>query len=285
LNLSQTFDLVARRGRHDLYGASIEVERRFAEAFLPEAPLPNPADLPPVAGDVDLRFLDGVYVPTQDAGAQLLLRFGRAAGAFAVDVSDRSVRVGDEGPFVHTGGGVLAAPSGEARWLVTRTEHDTFLQRPSDPAFRMYVKKPWHWNATVTVLPLTLPILLAIPACLFGFVNRRSTPRRRLGYLLALAGAAVAVGLYFELEHFSENYYPDGPTAALVAWRLLLNFAWLAALAALWTIAAHPRPSLRGIAGISSAARSFFVALLAVSALTLVVLLPYWGLVGNLVGA
>jgi hypothetical protein len=129
-----------------------------------------------------------------------------------------------------------------------------------------------------------LPIVVAVPALLFGVVNRRSARRRVLGYLLAFAGAAVLVGIYFELEHFAANYYPEGPTAALVAWRLLLNLAWLAAIAAVCTLLAGSRELFGGVGSIAAAARSLLIVVFAVAAATLVILLPYWGLVGNFVG-
>jgi hypothetical protein len=287
--LSQTFDFVVRGRRHDLYAVLAGAERRFAETFLPPPAPRGAAGLPAVAADADLEFADleflvGRYAPTHGAGALLLARLGRVASAVGVEVIGSNVWIGGEGPLRHTGGGVLAASEGEARWLFTRTAQDVFLQRPTDVPFRAYVKKPWHWNATVTLLPLLLPILLAVPALLFGVVNRRSVPRRRLGYLLALAGTAGLVGLYFELESFAANYFPEGPTAALVAWRLLLNLAWLAAAAAAWTLVANPRELLGGVRSISSAARVLLVVSFAAAAAALLVLLPYWRLVGNFAG-
>ena len=91
-------------------------------------------------------------------------------------------------------------------------------------------------------------------------------------------------GVYLELEHFADNYYPGGPTVALVAWRLLLNLGWLSALAALWIIWSGRR-ELVSFRSIRASAASFLVGLFALGALTLAVLLPYWNLVGNLWGS
>jgi CubicO group peptidase (beta-lactamase class C family) len=282
--LSQTFDLVVRMRRHNLLSVTSDVERRFAETFLPPPAPRAPARVPAAAADLDLTFLDGTYVTTQLAGATLLSRFLRVAVVLDVAVRDGQVWVDGTGPLEHTGGGVLRTRGGDARWLFTRTPHDVFLQRPSDPPFAMHVRKGWHWDARVTVLPLAVPMLLALPALLFGVVTRRSAPSRAVGYLLAFAGAAVIVGLYFEVEHFAANYFPQGPTAALFAWRLLLNLGWLAAVAALWRILSNRRELLGGVGSLRGAARVLLVVLFAISALSLVVLLPYWGLVGNLRG-
>jgi hypothetical protein len=280
--LSQTFDLVVRMRRHNLLSVMSEVERRFAETVLPEPAPRAPATLPAVATDHDLTFLDGTYVTTQLAGATLLSRFLRVAVVLDVAVRDGRVWIDGTGPLEHTGGGVLRASGGDARWLFTRTPHDVFLQRPSDPPFAMYVRKPWHWDAKVTVLPLVIPMLLAMPALLFGIVTRRSAPSRAVGYLVAFAGVAVIVGLYFEVEHFAANYFPEGPTAALFAWRILLNLGWLAAAAVVWVILANRRELLGRLGSVRGVARALLVALFAISALSIVVLLPYWGLVGNL---
>jgi hypothetical protein len=153
------------------------------------------------------------------------------------------------------------------------------LQKSDALAFRMYVKKPWHWDARATILPLSLPILLAVPALVFGWVQRRWSPGRNLGYLLAFSGLAALLGVYLELQYYPANYFEEGPTVALLGWRLLLNLSWLAASAALGLIVLNPR-RLLGFSGIVSLGRILFVALLALSAITVVVLLPYWGLVG-----
>ena len=213
----------------------------------------------------------------------LLDRMLRVAEVVGVAVSDGEVWIDGEGPFEHTGGGVLEASAGERRWLFTRTELDVFLQEPTGLPFNLLVKKPWHWDARATVLPLALPILLAVPALLFGIVQRRSAPNRNFGLLLASAGAAVLFGLYFELEHFAANYYPAGPNAALVGWRLLLNVGWLGALAALCVLFARPR-ELLCFRNARSFVRSLWVMVLAVSAVSVAILLPYWGLVGNVWG-
>ena len=167
----------------------------------------------------------------------------------------------------------------DAKWLFTRTAHEVILQKSDALAFRMYVKKPWHWDASATILPLSLPILLAVPAFVFGVVQRRWRPGRNIGYLLAFSGLAALLGVYLELQYYPANYFEEGPTAALIGWRLLLNLSWLAAIAALCLMVLNPR-QLLGFRGIAALGKSLFVALLALSAITVVVLLPYWGLVG-----
>ena len=167
----------------------------------------------------------------------------------------------------------------EAKWLFTRTEYEVILQKSDALAARMFVKKPWHWDARATLLPLSLPILLAVPAFVFGVVQRRWRPERNIGYLLAFSGLAALLGIYLELQYYPANYFEEGPTIALRGWRLLLNLSWLAALAALYLVVVNSR-QLLGFRGIASLGRLLFVALLALSAITVVVLLPYWGLVG-----
>jgi len=88
-------------------------------------------------------------------------------------------------------------------------------------------------------------------------------------------------GLYLELEYFADNYYPGGPTVALVAWRLLLNAGWLAALCALWVVWSGHR-DLLSFRSIDASAGSLLVGLFTLGALSAAVLLPYWRLAGNL---
>ena len=192
-----------------------------------------------------------------------------------------AIRVNDTGPFRHTGGGVFEMDGDNTKWLFTRTEHEVLLQRAGALAFAMHVKRPWHWNAALTFLPLVVPALLAVPGAIFALSRWRSAARRRLGLLVAFAGAALVCGVYLELEHFADNYYPSGPTVALVAWRLLLNVGWLAALSALWVIWSGRR-DLVSFRSIGASAASLLVGLFALGALTVAVLLPYWHLVGNL---
>ena len=88
-------------------------------------------------------------------------------------------------------------------------------------------------------------------------------------------------GVYLELEHFADHYYPGGPTVALIAWRLLLNVGWLAALSALWVIWSGRR-DLVSFRSIGASAASLLVGLFGLGALIAAVLLPYWHLVVNL---
>ena len=101
----------------------------------------------------------------------LLSKLLNVANTMNVVATGDGVFVNDVGPFRHTGGGVLEMNGQEAKWLFTRTEHEVILQKSDALAFRMYVKKPWHWDARATILPLSLPILLAVPALVFGACN------------------------------------------------------------------------------------------------------------------
>jgi CubicO group peptidase (beta-lactamase class C family) len=279
-DLSSVIDLFRRVRDHDLAGAQTEIEVRFAETFLPPRTAPAPRR-PEGPIETDLGFLSGTYVgtPTQGNTAMLLSKLANVATAMSVVATGDGVFVNGVGPFRHTGGGVLEMNGENAKWLFTRIGDDVILQKSDALAFKMYVKKPWHWAPIATLLPLVLPVLLAIPAFVFGLVQRRSKPGRNLGYLLAFSGLAALLGIYLELEYYAANYFENGPTVALFGWRLLLNLSWVAAIAALYLIVVHPR-QLLGIRGFASLGRSLFVALLALSAITVVVLLPYWGLVG-----
>ena len=283
--LSLVIDAATRGAQHNLYRAQAEIEARFAEAFLPERTASDPR-LPDIAAETDLAFLTGTYVdsPTHGAGSMLLSRMLGLANVLDVAAIGEDVFVNGDGPFGHTGGGVLEMDGTDTKWLFTRIEHDLILQKSGALPFDMYVKKPWHWDARATVLPLIVPILLAVPALIFGFVQRRSRPAGNVGYLLAFSGFAVLTGIYLELQYFAANYFPEGPTGALIAWRVLLNLGWLAAVAALYLIIANPGQWL-GVHSIASLGRFLLVALFAVSATAVAILLPYWGLVGNLWGA
>jgi CubicO group peptidase (beta-lactamase class C family) len=279
-DLSSVVDFVIRDRHHNLAATQTGIEVRFAETFLPPRTALAPP-LPDVAVETDLGFLTGIYVstPTQGTAAMLLSKLLNVANTMNVVATGDGVFVNDLGPLKHTGGGVLEMSGQDAKWLFTRTEHEVILQKSDALAFRMFVKKPWHWDARATILPLSLPILLAVPALVFGWVQRRWKPGRNLGYLIAFAGLAAMLGVYLELQSYPANYFEEGPTVALLGWRLLLNLSWLAAIAALYLMASNPR-RLLGFRGIASLGRILFVALLALSAITVVVLLPYWGLVG-----
>ena len=233
-DLSSVIDFANRDRHHDLAGTQTEIEVRFAETFLPRRTAPAPRR-PDVAVETDLGFLAGTYVstPTQGTAAMLLSQVLNVANTMNVVATGDGVFVNDIGPFRHTGGGVLEMNGQDAKWLFTRTEHEVILQKSDALAFRMYVKKPWHWDARATILPLSLPILLAVPAFVFGWVQRRWRPGRNLGYLLAFSGLAALLGVYLELQYYPANYFEEGPTVALRGWRLLLNLSWLAAIAAL----------------------------------------------------
>jgi CubicO group peptidase (beta-lactamase class C family) len=280
-NLSTIFDFVIRGRRHDPYGNTLRVQQRFAEALLPAPAATARARRFRRGADLDLSSLAGNYVTTEFGGPMLLDKVLRVTTPVKVSVHGVAIRVNDTGPFRHTGGGVFERDGDNAKWLFTRTEHEVLLQRADALAFEMYTKRPWHWNAAFTFLPFVIPALLAVPGAILAVSRRRSVPRRTLGLLVAFTGAALACGVYLELEYFADNYYPSGPTLALVAWRLLLNLGWLAALCGLWVIWSRRRDliSFRSIGG---SATSLLVGLFALGALTVAVLLPYWHLVGNL---
>jgi CubicO group peptidase (beta-lactamase class C family) len=279
--LSTIVDFVVRGRLHDPYGNTLRAQQRFAEALLPARAATARAGPLRQAADLELSSLAGNYVTTEFGGPMLLDQVLRVTTPLAVSVHGEAIRVNDTGPFRHTGGGVFEMDGDNAKWLFTRTEHEVLLQRAGALAFAMYVKRPWHWNAELTFLPLVVPGLLAVPGAIFAFSKWRSAARRGLGLLVAFAGAALVFGVYLELEHFADNYYPSGPTFALVAWRLLLNVGWLAAISALWVIWSRRR-DLVSFRSIGASAASIPVGLFALGALIVAVLLPYWHLVGNL---
>jgi hypothetical protein len=279
--LSTIVDFVIRGRLHDPYGNTLHSQQRFAEAFLPAPTATARAGPLRQAAGLELSSLAGNYVTTEFGGPMLLDQLLRVTTPLAVSVHGEAIRINDAGPFRHSGGGVFEMDGDDAKWLFTRTEHEVLLQRAGALPFAMYVKRPWHWNAGLTFLPLVVPVLLAVPGAIFAFSRWRSTARRGLGLLVAFAGAALVVGVYLELEYFADNYYPSGPTFALVAWRVLLNVGWLAALSALWVIWAGRR-ELVSFRSIGASAASLLVGLFALAGLLVAVLLPYWHLVGNL---
>ena len=279
--LTTILDFIVRGRRHDPYGNTLRAQQSFAEALLP-APVARPQAKPSLqAADLKLSSLAGNYVTTEFDGPMLLDQLLRVTTPVAVSVHGEAIRVNDTGPFRHVGGGVFEKDGDNAKWLFTRTEHEVLLQRGGALAFDMYIKRPWHWNATLTFLPFVIPALLAVPGAILAVLRWRSVPRRTLGLLVAFAGAALVCGVYLELEYFADNYYPSGATSALVVWRLLLNASWLAALSAMWVIWSRRR-DLISFRSVGASAASFLVGLFALGALTVAVLLPYWHMVGNL---
>jgi CubicO group peptidase (beta-lactamase class C family) len=279
--LSTIVDFVIRGRLRDPYGNTLRAQQDFADALLPVPAATARARGSRQAADLELSSLAGNYVTTEFGGPMLLDQLLRVTTPLAVSAHGEAIRVNDAGPFRHTGGGVFEMDGDNTKWLFTQTEHEVLLQRAGAMPFAMHVKRPWHWNAALTFLPLAVPALLVVPGAIFAFSRWRSAARRRLGLLVAFAGAALVFGVYMELEHFADNYYPSGPTVALVAWRLLLNVGWLAALSALWVIGSGRR-DLVSFRSIGASAASFLVGLFALGALTVAVLLPYWHLVGNL---
>ena len=246
---------------------------------MPRRTAPAPR-LPEVAVESDFGFLAGTYVDHADAGTTAMLpsQVLDVASAMNVVATGDGVFVNDAGPFRHTGGGVLEMNGQDAKWLFTRTEHEVILQKSDALAAEDVRQEPWHWDARATILPLSLPILLAVPAFVFGWVQRRWRPGRNLGYLLAFSGLAALLGVYLELQYYPANYFEEGPTLALRGWRLMLNLSWLAAIAALYpghesaAVARLPRNRVVRKVPLRRA--------IGLSAVTLVVLVPYWGLVG-----
>ncbi|HEX7116837.1 MAG TPA: hypothetical protein VF193_17050, partial [Steroidobacter sp.] len=243
-SLSAYIATVARASRHSLQRVLSETETRFAEAFLPPAQVASPAREP--LADSDVSFLTGTYVntPTHGPGAMFLTRVLSVAIVLDVFARGSSVWINGDGPYLHAGGGVLIGEDGEPKWLFGRTAEGLVLQEPDEPPFDMYVEAAWHEDARVTFLPFLLRALATIPAWIFGFMQRRSEPRRRVGYLIGYAGIAALLGIYFELEYFAAAYLANGITPALVAWRVLLISSWVAAVAALLLIAVRARELL-----------------------------------------
>jgi len=130
------------------------------------------------------------------------------------------------------------------------------------------------------VLPLLLPIVLILPAIIFLVWGAPQGTVRSMTGMSLFIGIAVLLGLYLEVEYFSANYFPEGATVWLMAWRLLLNLGWGVAVFLLYKLITQ-RSQVLQFAGGLQISQSVFVVLSGLSALAVAILIPYWGLLGN----
>lgn len=278
--MSVYLDMFSRMGLVNTYGAAGKTIGEFAETFLPK-PVNHREQVSAEFVAQDLSPLAGVYAGTRQISATLHSRILRALGTFQVVVKGDEVFIADKGPFKQAGERVLAAPGEKQRWFYEiRNDGHVLLQNADGAAISMFAKQPWHYQAKFVVLPVLLPLLLAVPALLVWLLGSKTSPSRPIGKLSALIGAALLIGLYLEFEYYSANYFPEGPTLMLMAWRLLINLAWLAALYLLYRVV-NTRALLFQFVGPKHSAMALLNVLLVVSALVVVILIPYWGLLGN----
>ena len=279
-SLSTWLDMFGRMPVVSTYGEANAAVESFAERFLAPPPASGPAgDWEPE----DLAFLEGNYLGTRAVGSSLLTRMMRVGAATSVEVNGDEVSIAGNGPWRQAGQGVLRKEGEPYDYLYTRRNDDIFLQLSIAPPVDMLVKKPWHMNLRWTVLPLLIPILLAPLGLIYAAVQRKTALRARFGLLVGLSGIAVVLGIWMELEYFSSAYFAREGFLALVGWRLLLNAAWLAALYSLFLLLTR-RQLLLEFGNARGVVVSLGVLLFALASAITVVLLPYWGLVGNFTG-
>jgi len=281
-NLSAMLDFVNRGSKINPYAGHNELTQRFANELLPLPPEKQVS----AEQEIDPSILDsieGVYFGTRSIGYQFLDKIFRALGQVSVTQEGGNVFIDGTGPWQLTGPGVLSSEDAEHDYYITDNGKDVFLQHSAGMPPDMLVKVPATQSANLTLLPFLLPILLAFPALIYGYVCRGSQNKLRFGLLTGFAGFAVLLGFYCELEYFSVGYLEEGPTAALVLWRLLLNLAWLASLLSL-VLLLRNHSGLLGFNGFSQISVSLLVLLLAMSMVVVIALLPFWGFVGNFTG-
>jgi CubicO group peptidase (beta-lactamase class C family) len=279
-NLSYVVDAVKRaRALAEVngYGVMTEVETRFAERFLPPAPIASALPAPETR-DVPLSELAGRYVWARMNLVPWIDRL-MVAALYAVEVKtagqDRLLIGG--GLFDETSPWLFESEDSDATIAFSVREDATVLASSS---MVQYLKVPWHRNPTITLVPLTYGLLVLLTGWVYALLRRRSAAGRTIGLLGAAAGLLVLAGVLLELQYYGMLYFAHGPTLAMTGWRLLIHLGWLAAIAVIVLVIRNRADVLRW-RGVPAVVGSVYVVLLTLSATAVAVLAPYWGMIGH----
>lgn len=200
-------------------------------------------------------------------------------GHLEVKVSGEDVFIGGQGPYRESQPYVLERVGDPVRWVFASRDGSVLLNNTAYTATSTWLKDAGYHSGYLTVVPLFVAVLLCVSAGVYAALRHDAVPRR-LALILFLVGIASLIGLLLEFQYFPGEYFSKGGSAFMVSWRGLINLSWLGALVAVGMAALRYRAwarwgSMRGVV------ESGYLALLALSALVIVVLLPYWGFIGN----
>lgn len=253
----------------------------FAERFVNPAPRRSNLSAPSKRTE-PLSIVAGDY---RSANAHVYPRRQRMSiavddpGHVQVKVRGDDVFIGGQGPYRETQPYVLEKAGDPVKWVFMPRDGHVLLNNTAYSATSTWLKEPGYLSGYLTVVPLFVAVLLCVSAGLYA-AFRRGAAARRLTVILFLVGVAALVGLLLEFQFFPGEYFRKDSSAFLFGWRVLLNLSWLGALVAAAMAAFRYRAWAHwGSAG--GAIESGYLALLAFSAIVIVVLLLYWGFIGN----
>ena len=279
-NMSYLMGWAQRNPLVPTYDANTQAISQFASQFLPEDKANAPIEVA-ARQEGDLSRLAGFYDDTRNLSSLLFARMLGRVGIVEVKVENDEVIIGDSEPLLDQGDGVLVGEVSGEKWFYTINDHGTYLQKENSSPVGMLAKRPWHYNPLFSLFPLAFVLLMIIPSLLYGLRGPKKSDRRKLGSAFFYSGLGILLGLLIQFEFLYEAYYLSGVTAGLVLNSLLIHAGWLASILVL-IIVFSKRSSLIGFSNIRSLTHSAVVILVALSAISLIVLLPYWGLIGGL---
>jgi len=281
-NLGFTLDMMKRGAalaKANGYARLAEAWSSFAETFLPPTGLVSRLARPAERTE-PLSVLDGRFASARTNVYPVMDRMSGAFGHLRIEVNGDDVFIGGKGPYLEVAPYELAMEGEDVRYAFRVNRGAVVLNSSNGFAAMPFLKQPWHYRGDLTVLPLVLAIILALPGGVYALVRRKVPGARWLAALAFAAGACLLAGLLLEFQYFPVEYFRNGGSVLMVFWRLLIQLAWLAAIAGL-VLAIRRRADIFGFGGAGAAFRSLFMAAIAVGFVAIAILVPYWGLLLN----
>jgi hypothetical protein len=256
-----------------------EAWKAFAGTFLP--PSGFSSRLPhPERRTEPLTVLDGRFASARGNTYPVMDRVFSAFGHTRVEVEGDEVYIGGKGPYREVAPYELAMEGEDVRFAFRVNQGAVVLNSSNGFPGAPLLKQPWHYNGVVNFLPMIVAIFLGLPAGLYAAFQKKNQGARQVAGFGFVAAAGLLIGLLLEFQYFPSEYFPAGATFALLLWRLLIHIGWAAAVFGL-VLTVGRRREVFNIDGIGAGIRSLFMAALTIGFVSIVVLVPYWGLLFN----
>ena len=271
-----------------LLQAQKDFELQFVQTFIP-AWHPQPGHLDVAANEIPTNNIEGRYWTQLAKGTRYLLmrlleRF-EAATVVSADGPD-VIRVAGPGPdnkpqeYRRSGRNSFQQVGGE-RTLVFAAFGNEVNANFTDASSLDYLRRmPWHYRPWITIYPILIALALLLTAPILR-IARNKDPADRLLIAAATVGAIlVTLGLWAELQFAMTELYHGGHTLLAACWRLMLHIGLIVLAFAIaftgWRWKELTSSAQRTILPIKAG----YVGLLSASALLVIVLIGYWGLIG-----